>query len=189
MKLTRFIGTFTKIFAVVSLALMIGLLYNQPSTVNADVSLPGNMFANSSVEIDSAGWNKDKWGTNTTTFTYDSTGHNGNHSLSTSITKYTSGDAKWYPNAVAVTPSTSYTFSNWYQSNVTTEVDAVITTTAGKTTYKFLGNVAASSTWKQTSFKFTTPANASKITIFHYINKVGKLTVRSEEHTSELQSR
>jgi peptidoglycan/xylan/chitin deacetylase (PgdA/CDA1 family) len=140
-----------------------------------------NLIANPSAETSVSGkptsWSSDTWGTNTTAFTYNSTGHTGTHSLTTSITKYTSGDSKWDFTPVVVTPNTSYTFSDWYQSNISTNVDLVVTNTTGKVSYIWLANPAASTAWKQNTYTFTTPANAAKVAVYNSISKVGKLTV------------
>lgn len=152
-----------------------GGLDSQP--VNA---IGTNLFANPSVETATANkptsWAPNKWGTNKTTFTYLNTGHTGGHSTQVATTTYSSGDAKWYPTAVTVKPNTSYTFTDWYQSNTATSIDAVITNTSNKVSYKWLGDVPASTTWKQISYTFKTPATASKVTMYHYIQSVGQLT-------------
>ncbi len=139
-----------------------------------------NLVANPSFETANgaspAGWNKGNWGTNTTTFTYATTGHTGARSATVALANYTSGDAKWYFSPVTVTANTAYTFSDWYKSTVASEVDAVVTTTTGTTSYYWVGNAASSSTWKQTSYAFTTPANAASLTFFHVIFANGSLT-------------
>lgn len=58
------------------------------------------------------GWQKDKWGENTTTFAYLNTGYTGSRSVKVTISKYTSGDAKWYFNPIPVSPNASYNFSD-----------------------------------------------------------------------------
>lgn len=144
-----------------------------------------NLITNSSVELSTNNlpnsWGKDKWGTNTTTFTYASSGHTGTKAVTVNVSGYKTGDAKWYPTPVAVSASTNYTFSDWYQSTTKTSIDAVITTTANKTTYKHLGDLAASATWKQATYAFTTPANAKQITFYHYIEANGQLTTDDYE--------
>jgi peptidoglycan/xylan/chitin deacetylase (PgdA/CDA1 family) len=139
-----------------------------------------NLITNPSLETSAsnqpAGWQSDSWGTNTHAFTYLATGHTGIHSVKTAITQYTDGDAKWYFAPVAAIPNTSYTFSDWYQSTTASSVDVVITAANGTDTYLWQGDIAASSAWKQATYTFTTPANAAKITVYHYIQSVGTLT-------------
>lgn len=144
-------------------------------------ALGANLVANPSAETSSSNkptsWASNKWGTNTATFTHTSGGHTGNYSLNTKVTKYSSGDAKWYFTPVTVKPSTSYTFSDWYQSGVKTSVDVEVTSTTGAVSYMWLGDPAASTAWKQNTYTFTTPANAAKVTVYHSIGAVGQLTV------------
>lgn len=142
-----------------------------------------NLINNPSVETtNTAGtsplnWSHDKWGTNTVTFTYKTNdSHTGTHSLYLSMTKHTSGDAKWLFADVTVKPNTSYIYSEFYTSNVASEIDVQYTSTAGKLSYVQLAKPAASSTaWKQLSATFTTPANVKSLTIFHLLNRVGTL--------------
>lgn len=144
-------------------------------------ALGPNLVANPSAETGTTttatGWTTNKWGTNTVTFTKKTDAHSGTYGLSTKMTARTSGDAKWYFTPVAVTPNTPYTFSNWYKSGVATSVDAEITATNGTVSYMWLGDPTASSTWKQNTYTFTTPANAAKVTIYHSIDKIGELIV------------
>jgi peptidoglycan/xylan/chitin deacetylase (PgdA/CDA1 family) len=139
-----------------------------------------NLLANPSMEESTNGaptaWGKDNWGTNTPTYAYNTSGHTGSRSLTVALSGYASGDAKWFPTSVAVSPNTSYTFSDWYQSTAANSVDAVITLTTGKTSYKWLGDLAASSAWKEAKFSFKTPANAKSITFYHYLQTNGSLT-------------
>jgi peptidoglycan/xylan/chitin deacetylase (PgdA/CDA1 family) len=166
-------------FRFITSALAITLMGLGLNTLMASAAGP-NLIANQSVETSTngvpTGWTNGKYGTNTTTFSYLNTGcQNGTSCLNISTSAYTSGDAKWFFTPVSVTPSTSYTFSDWYQSGVSTDLDVVVTTTTGTTTYIWLGSPAASSTWKQASFTFTTPANAAKVTVYHELSAVGSL--------------
>lgn len=160
-----------------SLLLAFSFLSNIPISSAAGTNLIQNPSVEQATAANPASWSNNKWGTNTTTFSYDNTGHTGTKSVSINMASRSSGDAKWIPVAVPVAANTSYTFTDWYKSSVKTSLDAVITTTANKTTYKYLGNVAASADWKQASFTFKTPTNAKQITIIHYIDSVGQLTV------------
>jgi len=141
-----------------------------------------NLIANASFESSAKGttpdsWSSDSWGTNTKAFTYLSSGHTGARSAKVEITKYTSGDAKWFFTPVAVKPNTSYNFSDWFQGTAPSSVDVVVKTTANKTKYLWQGDQAASAAWKQSKYTFKTPADASTVTVFHYIEKVGQLTL------------
>ncbi|HSX28342.1 MAG TPA: Ig-like domain-containing protein [Candidatus Saccharimonadales bacterium] len=143
----------------------------------ADANLVANASFEDATSGSPTGWLKDNWGTNTTAYTYENTGHTGSHSATVKMSNYTSGDAKWYFSPVTVTPGTTYTFSDWYKSGIKNSIDAVITTTAGKTQYKWQGDFAASTDWKQASFSFKAPTGAKSVTFFHYIQANGSLTV------------
>jgi peptidoglycan/xylan/chitin deacetylase (PgdA/CDA1 family) len=161
---------------VLPIIILIALIALLPAALNA---APTNLINNPSVETASGslptGWNQGNWGTNTTAFTYKTTeGNTGTKSLYANMTARTSGDAKWYFSDVAVKPSQKYTYSEFYKSNVATEVDVQYTDTTGKLSYGFLSAPAVNATaWKPASTSFTTPANVKTLTIFHVINKVG----------------
>ncbi|MEV6929916.1 polysaccharide deacetylase family protein [Dactylosporangium sp. NPDC051485] len=141
---------------------------------------PGNLIANPSVETANgtapSGWTSSAWGANTTTFSYLGTGHTGSRSVKTQITKYTSGDAKWSPAAVAVTPGRTYQYSNYYQSNVDSEIDVEVTMADGSARYAYLATAPASASWAKVSAQYTVPAGATKITVFQVLAKVGWVT-------------
>lgn len=140
-----------------------------------------NLLVNPSVEQATNGlpssWLNNTWGTNTSSFVYDTTGHSGSRSLTTKINSYSSGDAKWYFKPVSVKPNTTYTYSDWFKGNVTSSVDVVVTNSTGTTSYLWQGDLAASPSWKQASYSFKTPADAASLTVYHYIDRVGQLTI------------
>ncbi|WP_433206618.1 polysaccharide deacetylase family protein [Dactylosporangium sp. CS-047395] len=142
---------------------------------------PGNLIANPSVETANgsapSGWTSSTWGTNTTAFTYLSSGaHTGSRAVKTQITKYTSGDSKWSPAAVSITPGKTYQYSNWYQSNVDSELDVEVTMADGSEQYAYLATAPASSAWAKVSGQYTVPVGATKITVFQVLAKVGWVT-------------
>ncbi len=131
-------------------------------------------FTDSKLPMD---WQHGKWGMNTTGFSYENTGHTGSKSVKVQMTKYSSGDAKWYYTPQAIEGGKTYQFSDWYKSSVKTKVMAVITNTDGTVNYINLKDApASSSTWSQYKGIFTTPASAATLTIFHMISAVGSLT-------------
>jgi peptidoglycan/xylan/chitin deacetylase (PgdA/CDA1 family) len=125
------------------------------------------------------GWSTGNWGTNTAIFTYDTTGHTGTRSLKVQLTKYTSGDAKWYFTPQAVTAGNSYTYSDYYKSTIASTSVAQFDDGNGDYTYVNLNpNIPASaSAWTQTTTNFVVPAGAKNVTIFHLINAVGTLSI------------
>lgn len=167
-------------FAVASIIFLSAFVFfNVPQNVQADSS---NLIPNPSVETVNPNnpatpqsWNTGRWGTNSTSFSYLNSGHNSNRSLLVQMSSYSSGDAKWYFKPVPVTPGTSYSFSDYYISNVSTEVDAVYTSSTGATSYKYLGTLPASAIWKQYSANVTIPAGVQYITFYHLIGRVGSL--------------
>jgi peptidoglycan/xylan/chitin deacetylase (PgdA/CDA1 family) len=144
------------------------------------VGAQANLIANASVETAAgtlpSGWTNNKWGTNTVTFEYaQSGGYSSSKSLKLNMTKRTTGDAKWYFTPVAVTPGTDYTYSNYYKSNVVSNVTVEVTSKTGTKSYMWLGDPAAAAGWTKFTKTFKTPANAAKVTVFHLLNKVGTL--------------
>jgi len=147
-------------------------------TVNNTVTPPAtptNLVTNPSAETAGpAGWSDGSWGTNTHTTTHENTGRTGTKSLKTAITAYTNGDAKWYFAPATVTPGQTYAYSNWYKSNVDTELDAAVTFADGTVQYYYLTTAAASpNDWSQVKVQFVAPANARSVTIFQALAKVG----------------
>lgn len=138
-----------------------------------------NLISNPSVETangsEPANWTPDNWGTNTTSMTYKDGGHTGNKSLYIDMRAHTNGDAKWIPDSSTITSSQSYTYSEYYISNVATELDAEYTDGNGNVSYIYLTNVAASSSWNQAMVTFTTPANAVKVSVLNILDSVGTL--------------
>ena len=149
-------------------------------TVNNPVAPGTNMIANPGAETNTnnlpTGWTSGGWGTNTTTFTYGSTGHTGSHSLKVQTTAYTSGDAKWFFTPVSITPGITYSFSDYYQSTIASQVIAAIAMSDGSTQYLTLGSPALSAAWKQFSANFVAPSGATNVTFYHLIAGVGTLS-------------
>jgi peptidoglycan/xylan/chitin deacetylase (PgdA/CDA1 family) len=155
---------------------------------------PSNLIANPSVETVSAtnkllpqDWSKNKWGTNSTVFTYKSGATNdGARSLRVDVKSITSGDAKWVHKAVPVKPATTYTFSDSYKADVTTEYNVAYQLTNGTMQYNYVSLTPAVSTWTNKTIEFTTPANAKTVSVYHLIDKKGYLetdnTVLSPKH-------
>ncbi len=148
----------------------------------------GNLVANPSVEQASSGdpnlpedWQNNAWGTNTSGFTYLNEGYTGSRSVKTEVTSRTDGDAKWSFDPVAVSPNTSYTFKDYYKSNIATEAIVQYVHQNQSVTYEWLGNIGANSNWTQANFNFTTPATATQATVLHIVANVGWLIVDDAE--------
>ena len=144
------------------------------------VGSTANTIPNPSVETpDSSGgqpqdWTADSWGSNTAAFSYLNTGHTGNRSAKVTLSNYKNGAADWDYTAQNVSAG-HYRYTDWYQSDVTSEIDAAVTVN-GTVQYYYLGTVLPSATWAQASAEFDIPAGATSITVFHLIYSNGSLT-------------
>jgi len=153
-------------------------------TVDNVIPLGTNLIPNPLVETPTPGnsstpndWQTGGWGTNTTSYSYLNSGSTGDtNSVSVQTTSYTSGDSKWYFNPVSVTAGAQYTFSDYYQSTTTSEIDVAYTMSDGSQQYVDLGDPAAASAWTQFSATFTAPAGVVSATVYHEIGSVGTLT-------------
>lgn len=123
-------------------------------------------------------WQKGGWGTNNRVFTYPVPGNGGGTAAQVSMTTFNSGDAKWYFDAVAVTPGVTYIFQDEYQSTAPTEIVARFGLSNGTFQYVYLGGVAASpGVWKTFIKSVAAPVLATSVTVFHVLGGVGSLTV------------
>jgi hypothetical protein len=149
------------------------------SVIQATTS--GNLIYNPSMEEANGTkpnkWLATNWGTNTSTFTYHTNGFDGSKSVGLTITSYTSGDAKWYFEDVLVTPGKQYTFSEYYKSNVVSNLTIRWTKTDGTKSYQWLADPAVSSNWTLSTSNFTVPAGVKSMTIFHLLKRNGTLQV------------
>jgi hypothetical protein len=124
-------------------------------------------------------WSIDTWGSTKAAFTYGNGGaQDGSRYLTTHVTKQGSGDAKWYPKHVSATPGQTYTFSDWYKSDVQSYVEIEYTTNGGYK-YQAIGTLAPSAGWKEFKNSFTAPARVKKMTVLHYIRAAGTLSTDS----------
>lgn len=150
-------------------------------TTATTVATTGNLIFNPSLEEANGTqpnrWIAGKWGTNNAVFSYPTVGFDGSRSASLTVTGYSSGDAKWYFEDVAVTPGRQYTFSQHYKSNAVTNVSIRWTMSDGSRTYQSLGNPAVATNWTQRVNTFTVPAGATRMTIFHLLKSNGTLDI------------
>ena len=121
------------------------------------------------------GWTQSKWGTNTTKYSYLTTGHTGSKSVKVQMTKYTDGDAKWGYEPQPAIPGQDYLFTDYYQSNITTRAVVHIIKTDGTDKYLGLPQANASTTWNKYSEIFTMPLDAAQFAVWHFIAGVGYL--------------
>ncbi|MFI5240397.1 MAG: polysaccharide deacetylase family protein [Candidatus Saccharimonadia bacterium] len=155
----------------------VAIMVSNPNPVSGNLIPNPNLLSVSSTSATQPlDWTSSTWGTNTTKFSYLTTGYNGAKSVKVQITKYTSGDSKWYFTAQNVTKDTQYKFSDYYQSTTPTEVDAVFTMSDGSTIYQIIGLPGVSGSWQQFQTTFALPLGTVNVTIFHLIHSVGTLT-------------
>jgi peptidoglycan/xylan/chitin deacetylase (PgdA/CDA1 family) len=122
------------------------------------------------------GWSTNSWGSITAQFTYQlNEGHTGNRSIRVDVTAYAEGDAKWMFEPVQLEPGKDYIFSNWYKSNVDTEVILAVTNTEGVVEYYDLSFAPKSETWTKYEAPFTMPKNGVKVSVYHVIKQIGWL--------------
>lgn len=155
--------------------------------VSSSVSPGVNLIENPSLETDGggglpAGWHKGGYSTNTRQLTYPVPGYAGK-GIQTSITSYTSGDAKWYFDDVPVVAGSEYHFSDYYKSNIQSILTIRYRLSDGSFTYNDIAILAPSSVFTQASTQFVVPTNAVSATIFHLIKGVG--TLATDEYDLE----
>lgn len=141
-----------------------------------------NLILNASLETNTNpnipdNWAQGNWGTNTANFSYPVAGQDGTKAARIDMTQYTNGDAKWYFQDVPVTAGTTYTISDFYQSDQQTFLVARYLNTTGTYGYVELGLLGISPSWTNASATFTIPANIQSMTVFHLISSVGFLVV------------
>jgi peptidoglycan/xylan/chitin deacetylase (PgdA/CDA1 family) len=169
---------------------MVMSLFSGAPTASAAPS--ANMLANPSLETATGtpaapvSWGNNKWGTNTATFTYLTTGRTGFRSVQVQTTAYTSGDAKWSATAVAVTPGTQYTYSDYYKATTSTRFVVEYASTSGVLSYVELIATPSAADWTQASRVFTPPAGTSKARVLHVISAVGTLQIDDANLSYEL---
>ena len=138
-----------------------------------------NLIANASFETSTAGqptaWQQAGWGTNTTSFSYDNSGHTGSYSGSINMTKYSDGDAKWMFNPIAVTAGSRYTYSDFFQATGANQVVVQFDDGASNYSYLWLASPSTNTAWTAFSSSFTVPAKVKNATVFHLIDSVGTL--------------
>jgi peptidoglycan/xylan/chitin deacetylase (PgdA/CDA1 family) len=141
----------------------------------------GNLLLNPSMEAANGtspvAWNKNSWGTNTATTTYNQTGKTGGRSVTTTISNYTDGDAKWYADAVQVEAGKTYVYSDAHTSNVATRLVAEYQSPTGAKSYADLAQIPAAATWSTATTTFSIPVGITKVSIFHVLDRVGSLTI------------
>lgn len=150
----------------------------QASYSRSSNSSESNLITNSSLEQSANGtptdWSQYIYSKNAGVNTFEPTGHTGSHSVKTTITSYSGGDAYWMFDPVPVTPGKTYSFSGYYKSDADVEVDIMYNLSNGKTDYDYL-TIATKSpdSWSKASGEFVAPANAVSATVYFALAQAG----------------
>lgn len=183
---TSFTSSFTvpsnvKSLSIFHLIKSVGYLSVDTYSLTEILPDPNNLIPNPSLELGNGNtpdqWTKGRWGTNTTTFSYPTTGYDGARGAKIEMTSYNSGDAKWYFNDVAVTPGGSYLFSNYSKASAKTYITVRFKKTDGSVSYLDIASPEASSDWRLTEAYISVPPDVVFLTVFHLIKAVGTLEV------------
>lgn len=137
--------------------------------INGDMELSGTN--NSPI-----GWKKGKWRENGAVFSYPVSGVSGSRAVKVSMSSYSSGDAKWYFEPIEVSLG-KYFFDDQYISDVTTQVTVQFENSDGTFSYKWIGDLPPSSSFKSFSAVIDVPQMARRMTVFHLLAGVGSLTI------------
>ncbi len=145
-----------------------------------------NIIMNPSLEQQNADgspslWRKGKWGNNDAVFTYPVEGSASARAARVTISNYASGDAKWFFADVAANAGYEYVFGGDYRSDVSTVLTARFQLMNGAYVYKDIKTLPASEGWTSYDASFIAPANATSVTLFHLINKVGFLDIDNQK--------
>ncbi len=180
------------VLAIVAL-LVLGLLdsqvmrsrlgLEQPAVLDPEPILStGNLIPNDSVEqasIEEPGrpvaWRQSKWGSNNPTFEYLDSAHTGGRSLKVTMSNLEDGDAKWIHEPVSVIPGSDYQYSDFYKSDIDTQVVAELHHEGGRRTYQALPNAPASADWRQYATSFSIPSDVGQVVMFHLLARDGYL--------------
>lgn len=130
--------------------------------------------ANASIPSD---WNTDYWGSMTPTFAYPVAGKGGGKAARVSITRYTSGDAKWWFTHIPVSSHTLYQFTDNYISSAVTNITVEFKMSNGTYQYQWLGDAPIQTAWGTFSTQITVPTGAVSFTVFHALQSNGSLTI------------
>lgn len=143
-----------------------------------------SLVANGSFELMTSGcaapqgWIQGGWGTNSRSLSVPATGGStGARFGRTQVTAYSSGDAKWAFDHVAVAAGGTYVFSDWYRSTVPSQLTIEYRSSSGALSYAWLRDLSAASSWTPVSATFTVPAGIVSASVFHLIARVGTLDV------------
>jgi peptidoglycan/xylan/chitin deacetylase (PgdA/CDA1 family) len=168
-------------------AAFIGLLAGGLLTGSLVAVLPAqgaarNLESNPSAESIShgvpTGWAKGGSGKNNRAWSVRSGGaQSGKRYVRTTITRYSSGGAWWAVPSVSARAGT-YSFTDYYRSNVRTQLDVAITA-KGRTVVKHLATRSAASRWTASKVTVSAPSGTTRLSFRHVLPSSGFLDVDS----------
>jgi peptidoglycan/xylan/chitin deacetylase (PgdA/CDA1 family) len=151
--------------------LVLGLIVLSGSKADAAELVPNPSMESGTTTPTS--WNNNTSGVNTSSFTWSTNGHTGSRSLRTNVSAFTSGDAKWWFNPVAVSPNTTYTYSYWSRSTVDSQLLVEFGNGTGVSVVWLATMPASPGVWTQRNKTFTTLADTVTVTMYHALEAVG----------------
>ena len=122
-----------------------------------------------------AGWKTSTAGKHQAQFSYLAEGHTGYRAVRAQINSYSSGDAYWSHPAQPAASGKLYEFSDYYRSNVDTEVYAHVTLEDGSERWLYVGSAYRSLDWNYFYQQFVLPAGTVSVDVYHSLFKVGYL--------------
>jgi hypothetical protein len=126
-------------------------------------------------------WTANTWGDHVATFQYPVVGRTGGNAIQTTISNYLfsgSGDSKWVFSKVNVTPGKTYNYSDYYKSNIISDIIGQYQMADGS--YHYFGlikEIQPNPEWTKVSSSFTPPVGATNVTLFHLISSVGYVAI------------
>ena len=143
------------------------------------VPIVGNLILNPSLESGSVSpinWSNNSYGTNSSTFMWQTGGaHSGSKSAKVVVTGYVNGDAKWIFDPIAVSAGQYYTYTNWYKSDVQTEVNLIYNIN-GLDEFFYVASLPTVDTWTKFETNFLVPNGATNVRVAHIISGNGTLS-------------
>ncbi|MES2437358.1 MAG: polysaccharide deacetylase family protein [Patescibacteria group bacterium] len=147
-----------------------------PTPTPSENLVPNGNLESQATNGNPTGWSKNRWGNNTGSFTYPLSGVSGSKAARVTTTSYTTGDAKWYFEPVAVSAGT-YEYTDTYSSTVPTELTAQFIHKDGSITYKWLGTAPVTTEFTTIKKSITVTDSVAKVTVLHVLPAVGFLTI------------
>ena len=175
---------YTNVFPILSAKNMKGTFYMISTKLLSMTK--GNQIANPGFETAAnattpSGWSPVSSGANNATFTYPAVGNGSARAATVTITSHTSGNAHWNFTPVFAAENEPYRFTDFYKSDVTTQIFAHYVASGGGSSDVLLATVSPAADWTGITTYFNVPPGTAAMTIFHALPGVGQLTVDDTE--------